>query len=149
MARSEELAHELVDFSVDLRRLLRNLFADDAAEDALTWAQSELLHDVRSHPGTTVNGAAERLHLAANTVSTLVRQLVDRGLLERRRNPDDGRSVLLYLAGDRDARRSRRADQRVARVQAALRRLDPAERALLADASPVLAKIVAELSEGD
>jgi DNA-binding MarR family transcriptional regulator len=48
-------------------------------------------------PGIGIAPAARVLHLAANTVSTLVDQLIDLGMLIRDTDPDDRRAARLWL----------------------------------------------------
>jgi len=43
------------------------------------------------------------LGMPATTVSTYIARFLDRGLVERRRNPDDGRSYVLALTAQGDA----------------------------------------------
>ena len=57
----------------------------------LTGAQLDLVRLVGRRPAVSVAQAAAELRLAANTVSTLVRQLTDAGLLLRRVDPVDRR----------------------------------------------------------
>lgn len=47
--------------------------------------------------GIGIGGLAEHLHVAAPHVTTEVGKLVDRGLLAKRPNPEDGRRVLVTL----------------------------------------------------
>lgn len=56
-------------------------------------------------PGLNVNDTASALHLQPANVSTALRALEARGLLERRRDPDDGRVVRLYPTSDALAHR--------------------------------------------
>jgi DNA-binding CsgD family transcriptional regulator len=49
----------------------------------LTGSQLELVRLLRHRPGLSVSQVADELNLAPNTVSTLVRQLVDAGLVVR------------------------------------------------------------------
>ncbi|MDI9903212.1 helix-turn-helix domain-containing protein [Rhodococcus sp. IEGM 1409] len=60
-------------------------------------AQSEVLHDVAHHPGTRIGAVADRLSRRPNTVSTLVRTLSDKDLIERRPDPTDGRVSTLFV----------------------------------------------------
>ena len=62
-------------------------------------AQLELLQLVEAEPGVGVAAAARSLHLAGNSVSTLVNQLVEADLLQRAVDPDDRRAARLHLTG--------------------------------------------------
>jgi DNA-binding MarR family transcriptional regulator len=147
VSRDRAAARSLIDFALDLRRVLRRQLADDEPDDLLTPAMSELLHDVAAHPGTGIRAAAARLNLAPNTVSGLVRALVDRGLLERGPDPDDRRATRLSLTAARVERRARRADRRAERLAEHLAGLSPADRAALDAALPVLRALIADLRD--
>ena len=81
----------------ELHRLLRRSAAGRAHRVVLPEAQVELLLLVRAEPGISGKEAARRLGTAPNTISTLVRDLVDAGLLDRERDPADRRVVRLRL----------------------------------------------------
>nr|WP_229400017.1 MarR family winged helix-turn-helix transcriptional regulator [Micromonospora okii] len=133
----------------DLHRLLRRSTALRANRPLLPEAQVELLLVVRAHPDVTVKEAARRLGTAPNTVSTLVGDLVDAGLLGRERDPDDRRLVRLRLT---DAACRRMADHERHRAEllaAALTALDPAARRALQVALPHLAHVATLVAHGD
>jgi DNA-binding MarR family transcriptional regulator len=133
----------------DLHRLLRRSTVLRANRAALPEAQVELLLVVRAHPDVSVKEAARRLGTAPNTVSTLVGDLVDGGLLRRERDPDDRRLVRLRLT---EAARRRMADyerHRAELLAAALDALDPAARRAVAAAVPHLAHLATLVAPGD
>jgi DNA-binding MarR family transcriptional regulator len=101
-------------------------------------SQVEVLACVRRQPGIGVREAATALRLAPNTVSTIVGQLVDAGLLRRDSDPEDARAVRLRLtkAGHRRVHAWR--DRTAQAVDRALEALDAEERAALALALPAL-----------
>jgi DNA-binding MarR family transcriptional regulator len=136
---------ELLDAVSALRRALRRDVERPAELARLTSAQLELLRVVRRSPGISVADAAAELRLAANTVSTLVRQLAEAGLLERRIDPDDRRVGRLDLKpGVRrkvEAWRRRRTEM----VERALASLTPVERRRLEQALPVLVTVAEAL----
>ncbi len=68
-----------------LQILLRRCAAAEPRD--LPNAQMELLWMVEHSPGTSVKQAAEALHTAPNTVSTLVSELVGAGLLDPHPGP--------------------------------------------------------------
>ncbi|MGC4805995.1 MarR family winged helix-turn-helix transcriptional regulator [Micromonospora sp. DT233] len=122
----------------ELHRLLRRSIALRQNRTLLAEAQVELLLVVRAHPDVSVKEVARRLRTAPNTVSTLVGDLVDAGLLDRERAPDDRRQVRLRLT---DAARRRMADyerERGELLAAALAALDPPARATILAALPHL-----------
>ncbi|MGK5741688.1 MarR family winged helix-turn-helix transcriptional regulator [Micromonospora sp. URMC 103] len=129
----------------DLHRLMRRSVNQRANRSALPDAQVELLLVIRAQPGVSVKEAAGRLRTAPNTVSTLVRDLAAVGLLERERDPADGRVVRLRLT---EAARDRMADydrRRTELLTEALSRLDPDARAAVAAAVPHLDRLAALL----
>src|SRR5689334_7746326 len=93
----EALAADLGAAWGGVRRRLRRGARAAVGGEPLTGAQVELLRLVESQPGIGVGEAAGTLHLAPNTVSTLVGHLVAQGLLERRPDPGDRRAARLEL----------------------------------------------------
>lgn len=146
---TETTARRLLDVAFDLRRVLRAHLDDSGTDETLPLAQSEVLHDVAANPGSRIGDVALRLRLRPNTVSTLVRILVDKGLLERAPDPDDGRAVVLRIDGERAARRERRTDRRIEVIAAELDSLSAAERRTVEKALPTLAKLNDALRRGD
>src|SRR5947199_4929761 len=69
-------ADELMGLAAGLRRVVRRRLRAELPGPALRGAQVELLQLVEAEPGVGVAAAARSLHLAGNTVSTLVNQLV-------------------------------------------------------------------------
>ena len=99
------------------------------------------------HPGTGVAAAARALHMAGNSVSTQVNQLVRDGMLRRGAHPADRRAARLELT---ESARTHLTGWRAARaelVDQALRRLTEADRDALAAAMPALHRLLSELDE--
>ena len=122
----------------ELHRLLRRTASRRADRTPLPEAQVELLLLVRARPGISGRDAARRLCTAPNTISTLVRDLTDVGLLTRERDPEDRRVVRLHLTA---AARDRMADHerhRTTLLTAALADLPAADRAAVLAAVPAL-----------
>ncbi len=132
MGSAEELA-ALVDATGVLRRVLRARMRTAWPYDDLPVGQLDLLRLLVEKPGLSVSQTAELLSLAPNSVSSLVRTMVDAGLLERRADPADARAARLFPSA-RAARRLRRWRARRAELLAvAAAALEPADlRALLA-----------------
>jgi DNA-binding MarR family transcriptional regulator len=101
----------------------------------------ELLRLIRRQPGVSVADAATELGLAPNSVSTLVGQLNDAGLIRRAPDPADRRVARLTLTSA--ARRYTEAwhDRRSAVAASAISQLTARDRVLLESALPVLDKI--------
>jgi DNA-binding MarR family transcriptional regulator len=139
-------ADELFSTFASIRRSAR--LAGRPAELAnLTGAQLDLVRLVRRHPGVAVAEAAAELRLAANTVSTLVRQLTDAGLLVRRVDAADRRVARLELTPETAREVGRFRDRRVALLASAIAELRPADRRRLEAALPVLGGLAERLPE--
>jgi DNA-binding MarR family transcriptional regulator len=148
MADPEVLGDELMRTITAMRRLVRRRLRPAMPGPRLRGAQVELLRAVEAEPGIGVAAAARALHLAPNSVSTLVNQLVDAGMLTRDTDPDDRRVARLRLTG---AAAERLGAWRQARVElvgkgiaqlatgdiAALKRALPALRSLMSILDPV------------
>jgi DNA-binding MarR family transcriptional regulator len=112
----------------------------------LTGSQVELLRLVESAPGIGVGAAAQRLHLAGNSVSTLVNQLTEASLLRRERDPADRRSARLFLTPAAVSRLTAWRVARVALLAGALSSLDAAEQDALVAAIPALSHLAEVLN---
>ncbi|HEY0813429.1 MAG TPA: MarR family transcriptional regulator [Pseudonocardia sp.] len=128
-----------------VRRVIRRRLRAELPGPALRGAQVELLQLVEDEPGVGVAAAARRLHLAGNTVSTLVNQLVEAGLLHREVDPADRRAALLSLTEAAQARLARWRSARSELVADAVARLSEQDVAALEAALPALQNLVREL----
>jgi DNA-binding MarR family transcriptional regulator len=139
------LAEQLVANLGAVRRQLQRVVGRPWPTARLSGAQIELVRLVRREPGIPVSAAADRLGLAANTVSTLVRQLTDAGLLRRQLSPDDRRVAQLRVTAAAKRRIEGWRDARAELTAAALARLPAADRRAIEDALPALGRLAAEL----
>ncbi|WP_285480297.1 MarR family winged helix-turn-helix transcriptional regulator [Amycolatopsis sp. NBRC 101858] len=142
-----ELADRLLGAVQGIRRVVRRRTRAEVPGFPLPGAQVEVLRVVADHPGIGVAAAARELHLAANSVSTLVNQLVDAGLLRREADPADRRAARLEIT---DAARERMASLRRARtglVAEALTGLSEEDTAAIEQALPALEKLMGILKE--
>jgi DNA-binding MarR family transcriptional regulator len=139
-------ADELMDLIQGLRRVVRRRLRAELPGPALRGAQVELLQLVEAEPGVGVAAAARSLHLAGNTVSTLVNQLVAAGMVHRAVDPADRRAARLTLTEAADARLARWRSARSVLVGDALARLPAADLAAVEAALPALKNLVRELS---
>jgi DNA-binding MarR family transcriptional regulator len=147
---AEELGDELMRTNAALRRLVRRQIVPPSPipEPRLRGAQVELLHVVEQEPGIGVAAAAKVLRLAANSVSTLVNQLADAGLLLRETDDEDRRAIRLHLTEAAEGRLDawRRAKARF--VGAGVAKLSLADRSALSRALPAIRALMAHL-EGE
>lgn len=142
-AQSSEdlLAAELAEAWARVRRRLRRDARAAVGGEPLTGSQVELLRLVETQPGIGVADAAGALAVAPNTVSTLVGGLVTADLLERHRDPDDGRAARLTLTAAARRRLRRWRDERSRLLAGALRELSPDDRAALESSVPALERL--------
>ncbi len=141
------LADELVEALGAVRRQLRRVAGRPWPAGPLSAAQVDLVRLVRREPGLPVNRAAEALGLAPNTVSTLVGQLTEAGVLRRTRSPADRRVAQLEITAAARRRIEGWRDQRAELVAGALDRLGPDDRRAIAGALPALGRLAGVLAE--
>jgi DNA-binding MarR family transcriptional regulator len=146
--RLPALADDLLASMGSIRRSGRRVAARPVELSALTGAQLDLVRLVRRRPGVSVTRAADELGLAGNTVSTLVRQLTDAGMLIRLADDSDRRVARLELTDEMARTVGAVRDRRVAVLSAGMAALSPADQARLADAVDVLHTLAETLSEG-
>jgi DNA-binding MarR family transcriptional regulator len=140
------LAEQLFEALGSVRRQIRRT-AGGPLPSPLSGAQIELVRLIRRSPGVTVSEAAESLGLAGNTVSTLVRQLTDAGVLHRETDPADRRVARLHVTAAARTRIEDWRDRRAELAAQALDRLDASDTGALADAVPALARLVRALQD--
>ncbi|MBV8950092.1 MAG: winged helix-turn-helix transcriptional regulator [Actinobacteria bacterium] len=125
----------------DLRRVLRRTILRGVPFAPLSPSQAELLHLVDAQPGIGVRDAAESLRLAPNTVSTLVGNLTDAGLLARERDANDARAVCLHVTGKARRRITAFNDSSARVLDAALAELNADDRRRILAALPALERL--------
>lgn len=138
-------AAELLAAISAVRRSARRAVRRAWASEPLPPARGELLRLVASRPGIGVAEAAQELHLAANTVSTLVGKLADQGLLSRNRSQPDGRSVRLEVTDKGQARIEEFRDLRAELAGRALASLPGTDRQTLLNAIPALVRLAEQM----
>lgn len=141
------MADELMATVMGLRRVVRRRLQAGQPGPRLRGAHTELLRVVRRTPGIGVAAAAKELHLAGNTVSTLVNQLIDKELLRRETDPDDRRAAKLHLTPAAVKRQDAWREERTKLVEGALAGLSEDEVAAIGKALPALRKLLTELGE--
>ncbi|MFF0492127.1 MarR family winged helix-turn-helix transcriptional regulator [Nocardia sp. NPDC004068] len=121
-----------------LHRALRARQGSPTGQVARPPAQVEVLRLVDAEPGISVRDLADKLHMHANNVSTLVTGLVRDGFLERRRHPHDARQVQLFPTDQMRAASLELSTRVNSGLAAALGQLDSPARARIAAALPDL-----------
>jgi DNA-binding MarR family transcriptional regulator len=138
-------AAELLTAISAVRRSARRAVRHAWASEPLPPARGELLRLVAARPGIGVADAAQELHLAPNTVSTLVGKLTDQGLLSRERSLPDGRSVRLEVTDKGQARIEEFRDLRAELTSRALAELAGTDRRALQAAIPALVRLAEKM----
>lgn len=80
-----------------IARLIRKQFDHSASSIGITRAQWTTISVVGGVPGTTQRGIAAILEVGEVTAGRLIDKLCEEGLMERRADPTDRRSHLIYL----------------------------------------------------
>jgi DNA-binding MarR family transcriptional regulator len=142
------LADELLAAMGAIRRTGRRRAGRPEELSSLTGSQLELVRLLRRRPGISVNQVAEELHLAPNTVSTLVRQLVDLGSVVRRTQAADRRVARLDLAEDLGRKVGAFRDRRMALIVEAMHELPVADQRRLRGTVGVLLKLQRAMERG-
>ena len=120
--------------------LLRRVRAE-AGSEGLSWSQAAAMGRLdRAGPMTTADLARAEM-VKPQSMGSLLAELEQDGLVERRPHPTDGRQILVSLteAGVR-ARRQRQA-AKLAWLAAAIERLDAAEQRTLVDAIAIVKRL--------
>ncbi|QKV79829.1 MarR family winged helix-turn-helix transcriptional regulator [Amycolatopsis sp. Hca4] len=142
-----ELADRLLGAVLGVRRVVRRRIRADVPGAPLPGAQVELLRVVADHPGIGVAAAARELHLANNSVSTLVNQLAEAGLVRREADPADRRAIRLEITAAAADRMAAWRRARTGLVADALTRLSEEDTAAIEQALPALEKLMGILKE--
>ncbi|MFE9097967.1 MarR family winged helix-turn-helix transcriptional regulator [Streptomyces sp. NPDC007264] len=130
-----------------LRRALRASIRTDYPWESLPMAQVELLQVLGRHSPARISALAARQRLAPSTVSGLIGQMINAGLVVREVDPADRRASVVTLT---DAGREQLAAWTAAherRMAAALSALDDAERTAISGALPALFRLAENLGE--
>ena len=133
---------QLAEVVTRVRRSLRAGVRTEYAWERLPMAQVELLQRLADEPGLRVTDLATRHRLATNTVSTLVQQMVDAGLVQRSPDPADRRATTLALTAEGHAQLQGWLQANARRLQDALAELAPRDRAAILRVVPALARLV-------
>ncbi|HTC24369.1 MAG TPA: MarR family winged helix-turn-helix transcriptional regulator [Gemmatimonadales bacterium] len=128
-----------------LRRIVQGLrlsAAQAERQTGLTGAQLFVLQQLADAPAESLNELAQRTRTHQSSVSTVVTRLVARGLVSRRRDPVDGRRLVLDLTATGKALLADAPETAQKRLIGALERLSHARlRALASDLQRLVAAL--------
>lgn len=138
---------ELADAVARLRRAMRRAARSADPGNALSVAQLELLSAVAENPGARPSRIARYLHLAPNSVTTLVNGLATHGLITRSSNLDDRRTVQLTLTepGREAVRRWQSTNASILRT--AYEDLHPGWQHLITAALPAVRELIGTIDQ--
>jgi DNA-binding MarR family transcriptional regulator len=138
---------ELADAVARLRRAMRRAARTADPDNALSVAQLELLSAVSENPGARPSQIARYLHLAPNSVTTLVNGLANLELVTRRNDPDDRRTIQLTLtpSGQEAVRRWQTTNAGILRT--AYDDLHPGWQHLIAAALPAVRELIGTIDQ--
>lgn len=112
------------------------------AVGGLTPSQLSVLATVEQHGPLRLGDLAIREVITPPTVTRLVASLQDRSLVHRVPDPEDGRAALIEVSVEGRTLLDEIRRERTAFIAQRLARLDPAERARVADAVAVLEHLI-------
>ncbi len=112
MQTDQQLDHQTCFALYSAARAATAAYRESLAEIGLTYTQYVTLLALWERDGRTVSELGEALHLDSGTLSPLLTRMSATGLLERRREGEDGRRVTVHLTSA-----GRDLEARVAAIQ--------------------------------
>ena len=73
------------------------MYNEEAGKAGSTMATGFALLSIDPEEGTPSTSLGPKMGMEATSLSRILKTMEDKGLIERRKNPHDGRSVLIYL----------------------------------------------------
>jgi DNA-binding MarR family transcriptional regulator len=125
-----------------IARTARRLRQEAGAE--LSPSQTTALATIDRHGPLTPSELAARERIQRPTVTRVIARLEERGLVQRTRDPQDGRSSLVALAPAGRELLARGRTRKDAYLARRLRELDAEERAALERAAAILERLLEE-----
>ncbi|GAA5064882.1 MarR family winged helix-turn-helix transcriptional regulator [Nocardia callitridis] len=120
---------------------LRRFGEREAGLARLPQSELEVLRVVVRRPGITISEVARFLGLQSSNVSTTVRHLVDRGLLEKRSDPADGRACHLHETALAERNNQLIDDMWLRGIRGLLAEMPPEDAAQLVESADLLARL--------
>lgn len=139
MARTRDL--DVNDLARTLGRLVRHMRAA-AAQHELSLTESAVLARLGRDGPATTSDLARAEGMRPQSMSAAVATLEERGLVERRPHPSDGRQLNIALTDKGTAVRASTKDLKRAWLAQATARLEDEERQILARAGDILKRLL-------
>jgi DNA-binding MarR family transcriptional regulator len=76
---------------------IAKMYNEEAGKEGSTMATGFALLSIDPEEGTPSTSLGPKMGMEATSLSRTLRTMEDKGLIKRRKNPVDGRSVLIYL----------------------------------------------------
>jgi len=73
------------------------MYNEEAAKKGSSMATGFVLLNIDPEDGTPSTSLGPKMGMEATSLSRTLKTMEDKGLIERKKNPEDGRSVLIYL----------------------------------------------------
>lgn len=86
---------ELPDQIMEMFPLMRHKLFMRRPSYEIPRQQMDVLHKIKFHPGKTMSYYCEKTIISRPNMTKVVNQLIESGLVERERDPNDRRSVIL------------------------------------------------------
>ena len=145
---SDAATQDLAVVLLDLAWLApRTIGAERDTETLLPGTELEVMRLLVRRPALSVNQVAQALRMQATNVSTAVRSLIERGLIERRRDEHDGRVARLHPTSRALANREDHEAVWGQVLDGVLAGLTPADAKRLLAAAPALRALAASLGD--
>jgi DNA-binding MarR family transcriptional regulator len=140
--QQEDLAASAEQLAVAFRLLIRRLRAESPVETPLSWPQISVLKRLETEGPMTGAALARAEHMKPQSMGAIVSALRSLRLIERQRDPADGRQIKLNLSAKgvvllKDSRAARRSW-----LAQSLSRLEKSER----DALPTVIAVLRHLA---
>lgn len=91
-------SEETIDFHIKRTwQSIAKMYNEEAAKYEATMATGYVLLNIDIEHGTPSTALGPKMGMEATSLSRILKNMEQRGLIERKRNPADGRSVLVYL----------------------------------------------------
>lgn len=76
---------------------IAKMYNEEASKEGSTMATGFALLSIDPENGTPSTSLGPKMGMEATSLSRTLKTMEDKGLILRKKNPDDGRSVLIYL----------------------------------------------------
>jgi len=130
----------IIDLTQAIGLLVRRVRAATASHE-LSLAEAAVLGRLALGGPATTAGLARAEAVKPQSMGTTIAALAERGLVERRPHPTDGRQLLVGLTAEGAAMRERRRDAKHTWLARAIAELDPHDQATLFAAGEIIKRL--------